>query len=245
TRELAVEAVRNPLVLAAMMVRQDHAGGTIGGAVNTTGDTLRAALQVIGAAPGTRTVSSFFLMILDQSHHENPGVFAFADCALIVEPNSPQLAQIAISTADSFQAITGSEPKVAMLSFSTKGSAKHPRVEKVSEATAIVREHRPDLMIDGELQYDAAFVPDVAASKAPQSKIAGKANVFIFPSLEAANIGYKIAQRIGGATAIGPILQGMDKPANDLSRGCSVEDILHLIAITACQAIGKKEQQDR
>lgn len=244
TNEQAAEEIRNPLTFAAMMIRQQDADGTIGGAINTTGDTLRAALQVIGAAPGVKTVSSFFLMVLDQPHHPIQGVMAFADCGLVVDPNADQLAQIAISTADSFKAVTGDEPIIAMLSFSTVGSAKHPRVETVISATAIVRDQRPDLTIDGELQFDAAFVPDVAASKAPQSQSAGKANIFVFPNLDAANIGYKIAQRIGGATAIGPILQGLARPANDLSRGCSVEDILHLIAVTACQAIGQKEAEN-
>lgn len=241
TQDQAVEAMRNPLTFAAMMVRQEDADGTIGGAVNTTGDTLRAALQVIGAATGVKTVSSFFLMVLDQPHHPKQGVVAFADCGLIVDPNAAQLAQIAISTADSFKAITGDEPTIAMLSFSTAGSARHPRIETVISATEIARKERSDLSIDGELQFDAAFVPEVAASKAPRSHVAGDANIFVFPNLEAANIGYKIAQRIGRATAIGPILQGLARPANDLSRGCSVEDILHLIAVTACQAIGQKE----
>ncbi len=245
TREQAAGAVQDPLVFAALMVRMGDADGTIGGAVNTTGDTLRAALQVIGAAQGVKTVSSFFLMVLDQPHHPKQSVVAFADCSLMVEPDAEQLAQIAISTADSFTAVTGEEPKIAMLSFSTVGSAKHPRVETVISATAIASENRPDLTIDGEFQFDAAFVPEIAASKAPQSKNGGNANVLVFPNLEAANIGYKIAQRIGRAAAIGPVLQGLAQPANDLSRGCSVEDILHLIAVTACQAIGHKEVENR
>ncbi|MEM7461723.1 MAG: phosphate acetyltransferase [Pseudomonadota bacterium] len=238
TEEKATEAMRDPLYFAAMMVRQGDAGGTVGGAVNTTGDTLRAALQVIGPAPDVTTVSSFFLMVLDQDHHPKQGVFAFADCGLIVEPDANQLAQIAISTADSYQAITGIEPNVAMLSFSTMGSANHPNVDKVVEATAKVRDQRPDLRIEGELQFDAAFVPEVAAAKVPKSQSGGEANILVFPDLEAANIGYKIAQRIGKAKAIGPVLQGLAHPANDLSRGCDVEDIVHLIALTACQAIG-------
>ncbi len=238
SEQKAKEAMRDPLYYSAMMVRQGDAGGTVGGAVNTTGDTLRAALQVIGPAPGVKTVSSFFLMVLDQDHHPKQGVLAFADCGLIVEPDASQLAQIAISTADSYQAITGIVPDVAMLSFSTKGSANHPNVDKVVEATSIARDQRPDLRIEGELQFDAAFVPEIAASKAPQSQSGGEANILIFPDLEAANIGYKIAQRIGSAKAIGPVLQGLAHPANDLSRGCTVEDIVHLIALTACQAIG-------
>ncbi len=240
-RAAAYEAVSDPLVYAALMVRQGDADGTIGGAVNTTGDTLRAALQVIGSEEGMRTVSSFFLMVLDQPHHPKSQVLAFADCALIVDPAAQQLAQIAQSTADSFRALTDETPRVAMLSFSTMGSASHARVDKVVEATALLKGKRPDLMVDGELQFDAAFVPDVAASKAPDATSKGEANVFVFPSLEAGNIGYKIAQRIGKATAIGPILQGLAHPANDLSRGCSVDDIYQLIAVTACQAIAQKE----
>lgn len=240
-RAEATEAVRDPLVYAALMVREGDAGGTIGGAVNTTGDTLRAALQVIGSQHGMRTVSSFFLMVLDQPHHPKDTVLAFADCALIVDPNAQQLAQIAQSTAGSFEALTDETARIAMLSFSTMGSASHARVDKVAEATASLKEDRPDLIVDGELQFDAAFVPAVAASKAPGAASAGSANVFVFPSLEAGNIGYKIAQRIGKATAIGPILQGLAHPANDLSRGCSVDDIYQLIAVTACQAIAQKE----
>lgn len=241
TREDALKAVRDPLIHAALMVRQGDADGTIGGAVNTTGDTLRAALQVIGPEEGMRTVSSFFLIVLDQPHHPKQDVLAFADCALTVDPVAAQMAQIGQSTADSFRALTDETPRVAMLSFSTMGSASHARVEKVAEATAILKERRPDLIVDGELQFDAAFVPAVAASKAPKAASKGDANVFIFPSLEAGNIGYKIAQRIGGATAIGPILQGLARPANDLSRGCSVDDIYQLIAATACQAIAQRE----
>ena len=241
TLEQASQAICDPLIYAALMVRTGAAHGTIGGAVNTTGDTLRAALQVIGTPPDVKTVSSFFLMILDQDHHPKQGVIAFADCGLIVDPDAVQLAQIAISTADSYHKLTGEAAKVAMLSFSTMGSAVHPWVDHVTDATAIVHRERPDLSVDGELQFDAAFVPDVAVSKAPNSRSEGEANVFVFPNLAAANIGYKIAQRIGGATAIGPIMQGLAHPANDLSRGCSVEDVYHLIAVTACQAIEQME----
>lgn len=224
------------LVHAAMMVRQGDADATIGGAVHTTGDTVRAALQIIGRAPGVSTVSSFFLMLLDKPHHERSRAVLFADCALLIQPTSEELAQIALSSAQSCQALTGERARVAMLSFSSAGSARHARVSEIAEATARVRELAPELCVDGELQFDAAFVPAVAASKAPDSVLAGDANVFVFPSLEAGNIGYKIAQRIGGADAIGPVLQGLAKPANDLSRGCSAEDVYRLMAVTALQS---------
>ncbi len=232
----ALRAVAEPLTFAALMVRLQDADGTVGGAVATTADTVRTALQVIGRAPGVNTVSSFFLMLLEADHHSVRGALAFADCGLIVEPSTDELAQIAASTADSFQALTGEVPRVAMLSFSTHGSAEHERVDRVTEATARVRAARPGLVIDGELQFDAAFVPAVAARKASASPLEGAANVFVFPGLEAANIGYKIAQRIGGAMAIGPILQGLARPANDLSRGCSADDVQALIAVTAAQS---------
>lgn len=229
-------AMNDPLQFAAMMVREGDGDGTIGGAVATTGDTVRAALQLIGRAPGVNTVSSFFLMMLCEDHHPKKGVVVFADCGLIVEPTVDELGQIAISSADSFHSLIGETPRIAMLSFSTAGSARHDRVTRVIEATEIVRSERPDLMVDGEIQFDAAFVPAVGKAKAPTSPLKGDANVFVFPSLESANIGYKIAQRIGDAKAIGPILQGLAHPANDLSRGCSVEDVYHLIAVTSVQA---------
>ena len=234
--QAAREAVLDPLVFAALMVRLGHADGTIAGAVATTADTVRAALQIIGVAPGSALVSSFFLMMLDAPHHPKQGALVFADCGLVVEPDAGQLAGIALASARSFADLTGAAPKVAMLTFSTHGSARHERVTKVIEATGLARKAWPGLLIDGDLQFDAAFVPAINAAKATGSPIAGDANVFVFPSLEAANIGYKIAQRIGGAKAVGPILQGLAHPANDLSRGCSAEDVYHLIAVTCAQA---------
>ena len=229
-------AVRSPLVFAAMMVREGEADGTVGGAVATTADTVRAALQVIGRAPDAGLVSSFFLMMLCASHHVKKGAFVFADCGLVVDPDAAGLADIAIMSARSYEALAGKPAKVAMLSFSTAGSAAHERVSKVVEATRLAHAAAPDLVIDGELQFDTAFVEAVSAAKAPQSALHGEANVFVFPNLDAANIGYKIAQRIGGATAIGPILQGLAKPANDLSRGCNADDVFHMIAVTVVQA---------
>ncbi len=234
--ETARAAMADPLKFAAMMVRQGDAAGTIAGAVATTADTVRTAFQIIGPAPGVKTVSSFFLMLLCEPHHAKKGALAFADCGLIVEPSVEELAEIAISSADSFRTLVGEEPRIAMLSFSTDSSAKHARVDRVIAATDLVKSRRPDLIVHGDIQFDAAFVPAVAASKAVGSPLEGEANVMVFPSLEAANIGYKIAQRIGGAKAIGPILQGLAKPANDLSRGCSIEDVYHLIGVTSVQA---------
>jgi phosphate acetyltransferase len=197
---------------------------------------VRTALQIIGRAPGTRIVSSFFLMLLCEAGHDRKGAFVFADCALVVDPDSAELADIAIASADSYAALIRERPRVAMLSFSTMGSAAHDRVDKVVEATRAIETLRPDLLIDGELQFDAAFVPLINSAKAPGSRTGGHANVLVFPNLEAGNIGYKIAQRIGGALAIGPILQGLAKPANDLSRGCSADDVYSMIAVTGVQA---------
>lgn len=234
--EKAAEIMTSPLAFAAMMVRQGDADGTIGGAVETTSNVVRTALQIIGKDPSVDTVSSFFLMLLDG---ERPVVFA--DCGLILQPTAEELASIALASSTSLTAMTGLEPKVAMLSFSTKGSVPmgaHESLGRIAEAIEIVKARNPTLAIDGELQFDAAVVPSVAERKAPGSPVAGEANVFVFPSLSAGNIGYKIAQRIGGATALGPILQGLAKPANDLSRGCSVEDVYQMIAITGAQVAG-------
>ncbi|WP_407168019.1 phosphate acetyltransferase [Bradyrhizobium sp. ORS 111] len=232
----ACEALRRPLVFAAMMVREGEADGTVGGAVATTAETVRVALQTIGKAPGSQLVSSFFLMLLCQPHHLKKGAVVFSDCGLVVEPDAATMANIACMSARSYEMLAGAPARVAMLSFSTSGSAAHERVARVAEATRLAREANPELVIDGELQFDAAFVEAVCASKAPGSVLNGEANVFVFPNLDAANIGYKIAERIGGATAIGPILQGLAMPANDLSRGCSVDDVYHMIAVTVVQA---------
>ena len=235
TPEEAAEAIGNPLTYAALMVRMGLADGTIGGAVATTSDTVRAALQMIGTAKGAPLVSSFFLMVLPDHHPTRPGAgLIFSDCGLVIDPDATELAAIAGQAAASARELLGEDPRVAMLSFSTKGSAKHDRVSKVTDALELVRVSA-DFSVDGELQFDAAFDADVGASKAAGSDVAGHANVFVFPNLDAGNIGYKIAQRIGGATAIGPVLQGLAKPANDLSRGCTAKDIVDMIAVTSAQ----------
>lgn len=235
SKSYAHEGMKNPLNFAAMMVRLGDADGSVAGAIATTADTVRAALQIIKKSPQAASVSSFFLMVLDQPHHARKGAMVFADCGLTIEPDSDQLADIAIASATSLSELTNQVPKVAMLSFSTMGSARHDKVSKVQKATDLVREKAPELIVSGELQFDAAFVPAVATSKAPGDAVQGDANVFVFPNLDAGNLGYKIAQRIGGAKAIGPILQGLAKPANDLSRGCSAQDVTDMIAITAAQ----------
>ena len=235
TRDDAAIAVTDPLTHAALMVRMGLADGTIGGAVATTSETVRAALQMIGTAADAPLVSSFFLMVLPDTHPARPGAgLIFSDCGLVIDPSAEQLAAIALQAAASARALLGTDPKVAMLSFSTKGSAHHMAVNKVTEALEIARA-TADFDIDGELQFDAAFDAQVGRSKAPDSDVAGQANVLIFPNLDAGNIGYKIAQRIGGATAIGPVLQGLARPANDLSRGCTSDDILDMIAVTSAQ----------
>ena len=236
TPEKAAVTMKNPLFFAAMMIREGRADGMVAGSLCTTGDTLRPGLQIIKMAKGISVVSSCFIMEVPNAAYGDNGLLVFGDCAVNPCPTAEQLAAIAISTAATAKALCGIEPRVAMLSFSTKGSAKHELVDKVTQATQLAHELAPELLLDGELQADAALVEKVGKLKSPNSAVAGKANVLIFPDLQAGNIGYKLVQRLAGAEAIGPICQGFKYPVNDLSRGCSVEDIVSVVAITAVQA---------
>lgn len=226
----------NYLYFGVMLVHTGIADGMVAGAANSTGDVLRPVLQILKTAKGTKLVSSFFIMDVPNCDYGENGIFVFSDCGLNQQPNAEELANIAVSSANTFKSLIGKEPKVAMLSYSSKGSAKHVDVDKVSEATKLAKEISPELLFDGELQLDAAIVPEIAKSKAPDSKVAGQANVLIFPDLDSANIGYKLVERLAKAAAYGPILQGVKKPVNDLSRGCSANDIVGVTAITVVQA---------
>ncbi len=232
--------VEDPLYLGTLLIKNGDADGEVTGAQHATGDVLRPAFQIIKTMPGISVVSGAFIMCFPDKKWGDDGIMVFADCAADPNTDEDKLAQIAVVTAQTARTIAGIEPRVAMLSFSTKGSAKHELVDKVVNATRKAKEMAPDLLIDGDLQADAAIIPEVAAKKAPGSPVAGKANVLVFPSLEVGNIAYKLVQRMAGADAVGPIMQGMAAPINDLSRGCSVEDIVSLVAITACQAAGMK-----
>ncbi|MCO8627684.1 phosphate acetyltransferase [Burkholderia multivorans] len=236
TADVARDAVLAPLCHANLMVRLGDADASVAGAVHATADVVRAAIQLIGVDPAFRLVSSFFLMMLCEPFHTIKGGLIFSDCALVVDPDAEQLAEIAMAAADSAQALLGETPRVAMLSFSTSGSAHHAAVDKVTAATERVRAQRPTLAIDGDVQLDAAIVAEIAERKIVHSQVGGHANVLVFPSLEAGNIGYKLAERIGRAKAVGPLLQGLRRPANDLSRGCSADDVYHVIAATTVQA---------
>ncbi|HQH40937.1 MAG: phosphate acetyltransferase [Bacteroidales bacterium] len=238
TREEAAKLIEDPLYLGTLIIKSGDADGEVAGAMNATGDVLRPAFQYVKTLPGISVVSGAFLMILPDTKFGENGLMVFADCAVHPNPTARELAEIAVTTARTTRALAGFEPRVAMLSFSTKGSAKHELVDKVVEATRIAREMDPNLQIDGELQADAAIIESVGRSKAPGSPIAGKANVLIFPDLQSGNIAYKLVQRMAHAEAVGPVLQGMAAPINDLSRGCSVSDIVNVIAITANQAAG-------
>lgn len=239
TKDKALELLKNPLFLATVMIKAGDVDGEVAGAANATGNVLRPAFQYVKTMPGVSVVSGAFLMFMKDKSFGNNGLMIFADCAVHPNPTAKELAEIAVSTAKTTRAIAGIEPIIAMLSFSTKGSANHELVDKVREATVIAKQMNPDLMIDGEFQADAAIIESVGKKKAPESNIAGKANVLVFPDLQSGNIAYKLVERLSGAQAVGPILQGMAAPINDLSRGCSVSDIVNLVAITANQAAAK------
>ena len=235
TFDEANELCLRPLILGALMVSMDEADGMVAGAVNITADVVRSAIDIVGVKQGSALVSSFFLMVFDEHFHPFNGAKIFADCGLVIDPSSEELANIAFAAAQNAEQFLGEEPKVALLSFSSNGSAKHESIEKLVEAKTHLQKMSPSLKVDGEIQFDAAIVPEITAKKVPNSQTEGNANVLIFPNLEAGNIGYKIAERVGQAKAIGPIFQGLKHPVNDLSRGCSEQDVYNVIAVTAVQ----------
>ncbi|MCL2165315.1 MAG: phosphate acetyltransferase [Oscillospiraceae bacterium] len=236
TKDEAAVAMKNPLYYGVMMVKKGEVDGMVAGAINSTSNTLRPALQILKTSPGTKLVSSFFMMDVPDRSFGLDGLFMFADCALVENPTAEEMAEIAVASARSFETFVGKQPIVAMLSYSTYGSAKSEMTQKVVEATRLAKEKAPDLMIDGELQLDAAIIESIGRSKAPNSAVAGKANVLVFPDLNSGNIGYKLTQRLAKAEAHGPVIQGLAKPVNDLSRGCSAEDIVNVVALTCVQA---------